>query len=155
MGNLCNCYVSKYKQFLNLCIKNDELQAVLFYSKYYNEFDIRENSDYLFKVVCVHNYIDLAHWLCSLEDNYRIKINNGRIVKYWIKDEILKYLTIHNTNEDPINSECYICLESKKMYQFKCKHGLCMDCLAEILGTKLFTDCGICRKKFNLIYSKI
>jgi hypothetical protein len=155
MGNILNCCTPKYKQFYNLCLKNDELQAVLFYSKYYNDMDIRDNSDYLFKSVCVNNYVDIAHWLCSLEDNYRITVNNNRIVKYWIKDEIIRYLTIHNTIEDPINSECYICLESKKIYQFKCKHGLCIDCLTEILGTKLFTDCGICRKKFNLIYLKI
>ena len=151
MGNICNCFRNKNQIFLKKCLSNNELEAVIYYSNNYDSIDIRANNDYIFNLICSYNYTDIAQWLCTLEDNYRIIIKNNNIIKYWVKDEIYGRIPLRAAKIPPINSDCYICLENKKLHQFTCNHGLCKDCLIELLGAQIHLDCGLCRKKITHI----
>ena len=108
----------RYFPFLKKCLSNNELEAVIYYSNNSDSINIRANNDYIFNLICSHNYTDIAQWFCTLEDNYRIIIKNNNIIKYWVKDEIYGRIPLRAAKVPPINSDCYICLENKKLHSF-------------------------------------
>ncbi len=47
---------------------------------------IRANKDEAFRWCCKNGYIEVAQWLQTLCDDYKIEIINNKITKYWIGD---------------------------------------------------------------------
>jgi hypothetical protein len=151
------CFLSKNNTFINYCYTNDIYNIILLYSE--GDINIRENNDQAFRIVCYYNFIDIAQWMTSIEDNYKILIVDNRIIKFWIKDIVLydkiEYHKISNEDIHLINDECYICLESYELYQFNCRHGLCKNCLNLCLDKSDTIKCGLCNRIVEKIYKKI
>ena len=42
--------------------------------------DIHANNDAIFKSSCTNGHKNVAEWLCTLNDNYKIEYDNGKMV---------------------------------------------------------------------------
>jgi hypothetical protein len=54
--------------------------------------NIHAENDFAFRRSCESNNMEIAKWLCNLCDEYYIKIENNKIVKYRIKNMYDKFL---------------------------------------------------------------
>ena len=101
--------------------------------------DISANNHFVFIYACYNQKIKLAQWLCTLYGNYYLGLENNRITKWKIKNELEYLLEINNKenivkklqlNLINVKDSCLICLndELDEYIQTNCNHIYCYDC---------------------------
>jgi hypothetical protein len=112
------------------------------YEKANDKINIRINNDFPFRCACNADHKDIAEWLCTINKDYKIIYNNGKMIPY-IQD-LKKILAEKNIDEvskcldGMINKNdcdmCMICLSNDDDYWVKleCCHQLCSTCFIEI-----------------------
>lgn len=97
--------------------------------------DIKKNDDYVYRIVCGYNCLEIIKYLSTIDERYVYKIVNNKLISW----DILK---IYKHKEIDKNIElCPICMEQNSDMISDCCHQLCIKCLEKLKENK----CVICR----------
>ena len=131
-------------QNINMCAQNDEA----------------------FKFACQWGNLKIAQWLSTSCNDYLMIIENGKIIKWLIKDEnyIILELIENNKYDQAIqklniksmsteeNNECIICHdEPTNIIQLPCRHTLCLEAIVRfmVINSIKTKKCFYCQKEYQ------
>ena len=73
--------------------------------------NIRINNNAIFEYTCMCNYLELVQWLCSLNKDYIIEIEDDKIIKFYV----IKELTIKKSKKINEIKDCIICYKQSNV----------------------------------------
>ena len=108
------------------------------------KIDIHVDNDHAFKLACKFGYNEVAEWLCTIENDYKIKYFRDEMIPI-IKSK-RSIIELINDNELDINSInlkqiekqkddiCMIChsIDNRYWAKLECNHFICLDCITFI-----------------------
>jgi hypothetical protein len=134
------------------------------------DVNIHTEDDHAFRECCINRHLEIAQWLMSLCKQYKVVIENNRIMSYSVIDEInelmkdreyedvCEKLNITQTTTTAL-SECIICYdcEDEKVLKLTCcahGHVYCVKCLYNWFK-KNPRKCVLCQSQFEWSDCKI
>jgi hypothetical protein len=103
------------------------------------------NNHELFYYVCEHNFVEMALFFSSLNnDLYKVEVNvNNELISYLVN----KKLIINEISKNKIETieKCPICLDQKSTLITNCNHQYCYDCLDLLNKKNSELKCVYCR----------
>jgi len=107
------------------------------------------NNHEIFYFVCEQEYINICQYLCELDSNYKINVEDNRIISY----NVTKILNINYDMKKKVTSidNCPICFETSELIT-PCEHQFCKTCLKSINNKNHDFSCPLCRDTINELY---
>lgn len=110
-----------------------------------NNFAVIKNDIYkFFYQACRTGDKDMAEWICTINNNYKIIYENNKMIPYVlnIKTIISENLNnleklerlFENANIKKVIDDCMVCFNNENEYWIKleCNHEICAECFTKI-----------------------
>ena len=127
---------------------------------------MRAQNDQAFIYACKWSHSKTAQWLSTLCDDYLVVMDNGKIIKWLIKNEnyiILELIENNKYNEAILKlnikstlteekSECIICHdEPYEIIRLPCSHTLCLETIVRfmVINSSTTKKCFYCQKEYQ------